>query len=231
LKRYAVYYAPAPDSALHRLGSHLLGRDAWSGDALPAPVFAGIAPEQMAVITAEPRRYGFHATLKPPFSLAPGCTEIALVRALETFTARVAAFDAPALRLAEIGRFLALVPSAECRELTVLAERAVRAFEPFRAPLSRAERARREAASLDARERELLAEWGYPYVLERWRFHLTLTGRLDAFERAAVKAALAPVVAPLEGEPLRVDALALFVQPASDAAFRCHLRCTLALGA
>jgi putative phosphonate metabolism protein len=231
LKRYAVYYAPAPESALHRLGSGLLGRDAWSGDALPTPLFAGIAPERAAAITAEPRRYGFHATLKPPFALAPGCTQTALLRALETFAAGVAAFDAPALRLAEIGRFLALVPSAECRELTALAERAVRAFEPFRAPLSGAEHARREATSLDPRERELLAEWGYPYVLDRWRFHLTLTGRLEAFERDAVKAALASVVAPLESEPLRIDALALFMQPASDAAFRCDSRFALALGA
>jgi putative phosphonate metabolism protein len=231
LKRYAVYYAPGPESALHRLGSGLLGRDAWSGDALPTPVFAGIAPERVAAITAEPRRYGFHATLKPPFALASGCTEAVLVRALETFAAAVAPFDAPALRLAEVGRFLALVPSAECGELTALAECAVRAFEPFRAPLSRAERARREAASLDARERELLAEWGYPYVLDRWRVHLSLTGRLEAFERDAVKAALAPVVAPLGSEPLRVEALALFVQPASDAAFRCHSRFTLAHGA
>ncbi len=224
MKRYAVYYAPPIESALHRVGSAVLGRDAWSGTAVAQPAFDGVPHDRVAAITAAPRLYGFHATLKPPFAPVPECTAAEIAGALETFAAGVPPFDAPALRLAEIGGFLALVPRAESPELSAFAERAVRAFEPFRAPLSAAEHARRAHAPLDVRERELLAAWGYPYVLDRWRFHLTLTGQLEPSERSIVRAALEPLVAPLCCEPLRIDALALFVQPEAGLPFRCAAR-------
>jgi putative phosphonate metabolism protein len=223
LTRYAVYFSPDAKSELYRFASAWLGRDARTGEPLVAPRPDGLTAEQVAAITAQPRRYGFHATLKPPFALAAGRSVAELGRAFEAFARECSAFRVPALTLAEIGGFLALVPSAPCADLDRLAERAVRAFDEFRAPAPE-ELERRGQTALDARERELLAAWGYPYVFDRWRFHMTLTGRLEAGERACVRAALAPLFAPLCREPVTIDAVALFVQPFTGGPFRYHSR-------
>ncbi len=228
MNRYAVYFAPEPDSDLYRFGSAWLGRDARNGATTKATDVNGITAERIGEITAAPRRYGFHATLKPPFALAAGHTADELQRALQAFARDCTPFDMPPLRLAEIDGFLALVPRSPSTELTALAERAVRACDTFRAPPSAAERERRAHAALDARERELLAAWGYPYVLDRWRFHMTLTERLDSLERERVKTALEPIFAQFCREPLHVDAIALFVQPGRDEPF--HYRARFAFG-
>ena len=54
----------------------------------------------------------------------------------------------------------------------------VRDLDEFRAPAGEAELARRRKAGLSARQEALLTQWGYPYVFEEFRFHLTLSGRL-----------------------------------------------------
>jgi putative phosphonate metabolism protein len=224
VKRYAVYFAPEPGSQLERFGAEWLGRDARSGEAVAQIACPAIGAERLIALTAAPREYGFHATLKPPFALAAGRRLDELENAFVAFARECTAFYAPPLELAEVGRFLALVPSAPCPELDALAERAVRFFDAFRAAPSHAELVRRRHASLDARESELLDAWGYPYVLDRWRFHLTLTERLDSSERTLLRAALEPMVAPLCRTELRIDAVTLFVQPGIDEPFREHAR-------
>lgn len=69
------------------------------------------------------------------------------------------------------------------------------------------------------RQEGYLATWGYPYVLDDFRFHLTLTGQLAADEIAAVEAALQPLAGGF-AEPFRLQEVALFVEPAPRAPFR-----------
>ena len=54
----------------------------------------------------------------------------------------------------------------------------MKAFNAYRAPLSAADRERRIKAKLSPRQIELMDQWGYPYVLDEYRFHMTLTGAL-----------------------------------------------------
>src|SRR5882757_4918155 len=82
--RYAIYYAPTPDSALNRFGAQMLGYDAHGSDDLPFP--DGVAPDWRE-LTEDPRKYGFHATLKAPMALADGKTEAQLAAACEIFAA------------------------------------------------------------------------------------------------------------------------------------------------
>jgi putative phosphonate metabolism protein len=217
--RYAIYFAPDPGSPLARFGAEWLGHDVASGTTLPQPVLAEIDAERLQSITAEPRRYGFHATLKPPFALAKGLTAEKLDEAVETLARTEAGFDAPALRLSCISGFWALTLSAPSPPLHALGDRCVSDLDRFRAPPSPAELARRRRARLTPRQDELLVRWGYPYVMDEFRFHMTLTARLDAAEGAVVARTLEPLVAPLCREPLAIGALSLFYQPSQDAPF------------
>lgn len=205
--RYAVYWAPPVDSALHTFGTAWLGRDCATGETLPPP--GGIDTETWRAATADPRVYGFHGTLKPPFRTAD---PDGLLAALERFTASRIAFDIPPLKLARLGRFLALIPGAPAPALLQLAADCVRDFDGFRLPAPPEELARRRKAGLTPRQDDHLVRWGYPYVLEEFRFHLTLTGKVDTPTGDAIEALLTPQVAPFCAAPLRIGELTLFEQ-------------------
>jgi hypothetical protein len=217
MTRYAIYYAPEPGSPLHAFGGAWLEGHPAGDYALRTLLSGGITRERLREITAGPRGYGFHATLKPPFALASGRTFDELSAAFARFAEACIPFEVAGLHLADIGGFLALTMREPSEPFAQLAERAVRAFEPFRAAPSAEELARRRHAGLNARERELLDGWGYPYVLDAWRFHMTLTQRLDDDERAVVRDALEPLVARFARVPLRIDAVSMFTQ--TSAAF------------
>lgn len=173
--RHAIYWAPPAGSDLARFGTSWLG---WDADAGEAPL-ASAALRGAASITAEPRRYGFHATLKPPFRLAAGKEADALDQAAAELAASIAPFTAPPLRPARMGDRIALLPSQASQALDQLAARVVTELDLFRAPPGAAELDKRRAVGLSVRQEAMLTRWGYPFVLDEFRFHLTLTGKLD----------------------------------------------------
>jgi putative phosphonate metabolism protein len=218
--RYAIYFAAARDSDLHRFGSAVLGYDCYSGDEPSFPDDIGVDRETWRQMTEEPRRYGFHATLKAPFRLADGCGEADLARALNAFAARGHApiRIAPAIRL--LGAFTAIVPREPSAPLAALADRCTADFDRFRAPMPAAERARR-ADGLSERQLANLDRWGYPYVLADFRFHMTLTGRLAPDRQEATLATLRRSFARTCGDgPIAIDRLGLFKQDNASARFR-----------
>lgn len=220
-ERYAVYYAPPRGSALEALGEHWLGRDAGGNAVAKRIAPPALSPDGIENLIASPRGYGFHATLKPPFRVAEGCDAGGLAAALEDFAAARSPFVAPPLTLAALGRFIALVPSAPVPELDALAAACVRAFDSFRASPDAAELARRRAAGLTDRQERMLRRWGYPYVFEEFRFHMTLTGPIAEPERrAAVREGLAPLVAAACAEPLPIGEIGLFRQAGAGQPFR-----------
>ena len=227
--RYAVYWAPPATSALARFGAHWLGRDAETG-ATPAPDPTWGAASWHAAVTAEPRRYGLHATLKPPFRLAIGRPPGELVAALAAVAAATAPVVGPALVLRRLGRFLALVPDGPAPAVQALAARLVADLDDFRAPPDAAELARRRAHTLSPAHEANLVRWGYPYVMDEFRFHVTLSGALDAPTLDRLEALLRPLVAPFTTGPLTLDDIALFEQPDADAPFRLTQRFPLGGG-
>jgi putative phosphonate metabolism protein len=218
--RAALYYAPPPDHPLSRCAARWLGRDAWSGADLAWGACDGFDPDALDTLTAEPRRYGFHATLKPPFRLAEGCSFDGLRSSLATFGGDRRAVVIPELALERIGAFFALTPGGgDPADLQALAADAVRAFDAFRAPPTAGEIERRRPERLTLRQRENLAAWGYPYVFDEFRFHMTLTGPVPEAQCAAMDAVLRARFADFIGRPLVVDTLCLFVEPVSPGDF------------
>jgi putative phosphonate metabolism protein len=217
--RYAIYYVPEHDSALYRFGAAWLGTDVYSGDELArSDASANLA--DWAEITRDPRVYGFHATLKAPFSLADGATESGLVEAGRAFAAQPRSIPRFAPVLDQIGRFIAVVPSSHCVELDQLAEDCVRAFDAFRTPLTEKERSRRNPAALSPRQRDYLDRSGYPYVRDEFRFHMTLTGSLDQARRDTVAELLQPRFDALALKAIAIDRLAILRQDSPHHRFR-----------
>ncbi len=170
--RFAVYHLPT-DSALAEFGAAWLGWDVAAGCAVQQPAVPGLAD-----VTGTPRKYGFHATLKPPFKLADGIQMAQLHTALQRLAVSTAPARCAGLELIALGRFLALVPLGDASGLDRVASACVTDLDMFRAPMSAAELERRRAKKLSARQEELLQLFGYPHVLDQFRLHFTLTGRL-----------------------------------------------------
>lgn len=210
--RYAIYYAPAPGSALAELGAGWLGRDCATGDERPLAEVPGVSAERLAEITESARGYGFHATLKAPFHLKAGRSLGELEAAATTFAAQRSPIPVT-LGLRSLGGFLALMMTPPDHRVATLAADAVRELDGFRELPGDSELARRRKAGLSPQQDAMLQRWGYPYVMGEFRFHMTLTSRLpDGPEREAVVAALEPRVAPVVADPVAIDAIALFVQ-------------------
>ena len=135
------------------------------------------------------------------------------------FASQTAAVLLPTLALRRLDRFLALVPSHPCPAIEDLAARCVVAFDCFRRPPAPAELARRRAAGLDPAEESHLLRWGYPYVLDRFRFHVTLTGPLEPVEAERLMPPLTRLFEPATKEPVAIADIALFHEPGAGAPF------------
>jgi len=221
--RYAIYFAGPTGDPFMDLGNQWLGRNVFSGAPLVQPTVSDVLPTRLAELTADPRRYGFHGTLKAPFALANDKTEADLVAACQVFAGSVAPFETTGLHVSKPGKFLALTPIGEDEELQSFAGLCVRTFEQFRAPLPANDLARRRQSGLSHRQDRHLVAWGYPYIFDEFRFHMTLTGKLqdsdeaDALERAA-KIHFSEVV----GLRRTCSTVGLYVEPEHGAPFQVH---------
>lgn len=221
--RYALYYAPPPESPWWIEGCRWLGYDAASGASLPLPVIDGVDAAEYRALTAHPRQYGLHATLKAPFRLAADCRPGDLIAAVDCYADTQAAFELPPLQAERMPHFLALTPSHRDPRIDAIAGACVTRFDRFRAPLTPVELEKRLRTPLDAVERGLLDRWGYPHVLERYRFHLSLTGPLALAPAAAGRAvhrAAQALTEKLARVSLLFDAVCIFEQTGPGSSFR-----------
>lgn len=215
IHRFGIYALPDPEAmgALAAFGAAWLGWDVETGQAQDHPDIPGL---DVAAITATPRKYGFHGTIKPPFYLADGQTPEALCQTLATLCTTAAPMACEALQLASLGRFLALTPVGDQSALAALAGRVVRELDQFRAPPTTEELTRRNPARLSQSQQANLHAWGYPYVFEDFRFHMTLTGAIhNAEQRALCEATLKDLITPVLPHPFELSSLCLVGSDAS----------------
>jgi hypothetical protein len=219
--RYAVYFVPAADSELYRFGSAVIQYDSYTGRPVAPPDECAADAARWRHATEEPRRYGFHATLKAPFTLAPACSETQLVSAFQSFAAlgRKAAVIEP--EIAMLSGFAAVAPVHADPAVDALAADCTTIFDAFRAPMSAQERARRLASGLNPSQLANLDRWGYPYLFADFRFHMTLTGRIEAGLHEPIVATLRRAFLRMCGaKPIAIDRLALVKQDNPGTAFR-----------
>jgi Protein of unknown function (DUF1045) len=219
--RFAIYYAPSRDSSWWQAGCRWLGRDPETGETFEAPVVPELAARgrDVAALSRSPRRYGWHGTLVAPARRAPHVMPDDILDEALEWAYRQMAFDLP-VEPAALGRFVALRPASAdgAAAIAAVAADALRNLAPLRAMPAAHERQRRLEPGLSPRQQVLLERWGYPYVLDEFRFHMTLSDSLDDDgERAALLAWWLACAPPLG--PLHVDGAALFVEPAPGAPF------------
>lgn len=224
MHRYAIYCAPRVGSDGWLAGSHWLGRCAAHGQPQIPMAVPGIDASRFHALTRAPRRYGWHATLKAPFALAPGVDEARLRKRLHVLAQSLRSFTMPRLKVAWLDDFLALVPDSDAAQnalqLGEVAGLCVKTLADLAAPLTPAEIERRRAAGLTPEEDALLLRWGYPFVFQRFRFHFSLTGALHGASKAEVQALMDAAHALFDPlPPGRFDTLSLFAEPEPGADF------------
>ena len=210
--RFAVYYIPA-DGPLATFGAQWLGWDVARGCAVVQPDIPGLMD-----VTKAPGKYGFHGTLKPPFRLAEGRTQSQLTAAVAAMATDCAAAQCEGLALTAMGRFFALTPQGDVSGIGRVAATCVQEIDQFRAAPDAAEVKRRSKARLSDLEQMMLQRWGYPYVMDAFRFHLTLTARVPKPgmpEWRAQAAALLPALP----RAFVLDAVALVGERSLDGRF------------
>lgn len=217
-QRFALYYVPRAGE-MAEAAAAWLGWDIARGRAVAQPRLAGL-PAPLADLTAAPRRYGFHGTIKAPFRLASDASPRMLATACAALAEALPPVRMAGLRLSALGGFLALTPEGDDTALLTLGAEVVSGLDRFRAPLTDAEIARRRPDRLSPRQRDLLDLWGYPHVMEEFRFHLTLTGDLPPDQRDATARVLEHWLLPILPQPFAVEDICL---AGEDAAGRFHL--------
>lgn len=210
-QRYAIYWTPEPDSELAKFGA------SWLANSYEIP---GLPSDLSTRATKTPARYGLHATLKAPFRLRANASEADLQAALDEFCAMRRAPLGGCLKLSRFQGYLGLVLAAGKAEIDWLAAQCVTQFDSFRAPLDASDRDRRILGDYSGQETIFLEEFGYPYVLSAFEFHVTLAGPLNGEEIELVERVLAPHVAPFTGHPLKIDSLSLLGEPENGSAFQ-----------
>jgi 2'-5' RNA ligase len=224
--RYAIYYTPPPFSGLARFGAGFIGYDCFEAVEVTQSKLDGIDPSVQKLMTVDPRRYGFHATIVAPFHLN-GQSEDDLIVAVSSYAAKTGPVRIGQLKVYSIGDFVALVPAETNGGVSDFAAKCLKAFDSYRAPLSAADRERRVKSQLTPKQIELMERWGYPYVLDEYRFHMTLTGALPQNLLQQFHHALELAFAVRSGDSYELDAISVMRQDDTGARFRVLRRCRL----
>ncbi len=218
--RYAIYYAPRPESDWCHAGSEWLGRSTLSGRAVNQTYPPMIAPEKFMQLTAHPRRYGWHATMKAPFVLRGDTDFNQLKNELELVCSQFKSFQMPRLQVTRLDDFLALTPTGDTTEISRVERACVTQLHKLAAPLPPDELLRRRTAGLSLAKDSMLLKWGYPYVLDYFRFHMSLTGPLRDCSELQIQSLLNFASEKFDALSVcQFESLAIFAEPERGADF------------
>lgn len=213
-KRFAIYCVP-DQIELANLGASFLGWDITNGREVKQIYLPGF---DINKLTEHPKKYGFHATMKAPFRLKVSKTCTELVSALNEFSIKYSPVVLEGLEVKRLGNFLALCPVGSEEFLNRFVADVVEHFDRFRAPLLVEELDRRREIKLTTNQETLMKKWGYPFVMDEFRFHFTLTGALSKTDISKAYSAVVPIFKDTLEKPFSINSLCL-VGEAEDCRF------------
>ena len=221
VERYAVYFCPPPSHPLTQAAEEWLGYSAWRQEDVERADDFPLPQDHISELTAKPAVYGFHATLKAPMRLAEDCTPETLSQAVDECAGLLESVTIDVLTLRWIGSFLALVPSENSIELQKLSGVVVSQLDSMRAPLTDADIQKRNPSKLTTNQLRHLHQWGYPYVGDEFRFHMTLTGPVSQPDQPQVEKAARRHFGDLIDQPIYVYQLVISKQLDPQSPFKC----------
>ena len=217
--RYAIYYSPESRTPLWSLGTGWIGRDVLSDRRVEPQHRVQVSELERQALTATPAHYGLHATLKAPFELCYGYDYVDLRRKMLDFCARRERFSLPLLMLKNMDDFVALVACSPSPMIDRLARDCVEEFDAFRQPMTAHELSLCNSRPMTRQQYDLLIKWGYPYVMETYRFHITLSNRTFLDQCNRVIEGLGPELERVNAKGVEFDGLCLFYQESRNRPF------------
>ena len=181
-KRYAIYYVPSENSELDLFGKCWLGWDPYKGvettksDLSKLPSF-----KKFSSLVLTPKQYGFHGTIKAPFKLKNEYTYNDLENKVREISKQIHSFYFDQLIIKKLGNFIGLIPTNNLK-INAVSNKFVEELDYLRDELSESEIKKRKPHKLTSNQKQMLFKWGYPYVFDEFKFHLTLTSKLNVVE-------------------------------------------------
>jgi len=203
--RFAIYFIP-DHIELANLGASWLGWDIITGQNVRQ---IELNDFDVKKFTEQPKKYGFHATVKAPFRMKGSKTSTELVSTFDEFAEICSPVVLEGLEVKKLGDFLALRPVGSEAELNSLVANVVEHFDCFRAPLTQKEIAKRRRIKLTNIQKALMKKWGYPFVMSEFQFHITLTGPLSQNDAHTAHSAVESLFGDIIKEPFKVNSLCL----------------------
>ena len=180
-KRVAIYFLPKKNSSLENFGKNLLGRDINKKKKISLTrrqkyfISRGFTFfDELKDYCEQPAKYGFHATLKAPFRLKRNVKTKNFYDVISHIAAQHSRFKIKGLKIVYSKKFTFITSRKPNKLLRNLENDLVKHLDTFRAELNKTEIKKRIPDSLTFKQNKYLKEWGYPFVFDQFKFHMTL---------------------------------------------------------
>ena len=180
-KRVAIYFLPKKNSSLENFGKNLLGRDINKKRKISLTrrqkyfINRGFTYfDELKDYCEQPAKYGFHATLKAPFRLKRNVKTKNFYDVISHIAAQHSRFKIKGLKIVYSKKFTFITSRKPNKLLINLENDLVKHLDTFRAELNKTEIKKRIPDSLTFKQNKYLKEWGYPFVFDQFKFHMTL---------------------------------------------------------
>ncbi len=180
-KRVAIYFLPKKNSSLENFGKNLLGRDINKKKKISLTrrqkyfINRGFTYfDELKNYCEQPAKYGFHATLKAPFRLKRNVKTKNFYDVISHIATQHSRFKIKGLKIVYSKKFTFITSRKPNKLLINLENDLVKHLDTFRAELNKTEIKKRIPDSLTFKQNKYLKEWGYPFVFDQFKFHMTL---------------------------------------------------------
>ena len=215
-KRYAIYYAPLENSELDVFGKCWLGWDPYKGlETTKSDLSSSPNLQKFSRFVFAPKQYGFHGTIKAPFRLKDGYTYNDLENKVCEISKQIHSFHLDELIIKKLGNFIALIPTNNLK-VNELSNKFVKGLDYLRDELSEDELKKRNPEKLTPNQKKMLYKWGYPYVFNEFKFHLTLTSKLNIEEIDGVFKSLQNILKQVNLSKINFNNICIFGQKSDE---------------